>query len=280
MKLLILGDCHGHFDLVNEACQAAELAFDVKAALQVGDFGLFPKLIHQLVSGEFGPFSIPVHVIDGNHEDHSWICKSVANGHRSMWDNANLHFHPRGTTMEIDGACVGFIGGALHADRRQKWADMWKPLPVNCKSRRVPIDPMWANWVTGGDVDRALSTFSEHVPDLIVSHSCPAGIGIGMSGALSLIEDAEKFITRPGFHGGTFDDCGEGNLTRLWRRLPKKPTHWVFGHFHTMRDVTIDNTRFLCVGSTDNTDGILGVRPVIYDTQRKSLLVETAWRLP
>jgi predicted phosphodiesterase len=279
MKLLILGDCHGHYDLVSEACQAAELAHGVEAAIQVGDFGLFPKLLHRLVSGEIAPFPIPIHVIDGNHEDHSWIFESSANGHRTAWENANLHFHPRGTTMEIGGARIGFIGGALHADRRQEWADMWKPSATSTRSRRIPEDPTWANWVTVGDLRRALSAFSENSPDLIVSHSCPAGIGIGMTGSQNLIEDADRFIARPGFHAGPFHDCGEGNLTRLWRELSRKPMHWIFGHFHVMHDRTIDGTRFVCVGSTDDSDGINGVRPVIYDTQQKSLWVDVAKRL-
>lgn len=280
MKLLILGDCHGHYDLVNEACQAAELAHGVDAAIQVGDFGLFPKLLHRLVSGEIAPFPITIHVIDGNHEDHAWILESASNGHRAAWANANLSFHARGTTMEIDGARVGFIGGALHADRRQEWAGMWSPSSASSQGRRIPADPAWANWVTAGDLERALSAFTADPPDLIVSHSCPAEIGIGVTGAQHLIEDASRFITRSGFHAGPFHDCGEGNLTRLWRRLPRKPKHWVFGHFHAMYDRTIEGTRFVCVGSTDDSDGIDGVRPVIYDTQKKSLWVDAGTPSP
>jgi hypothetical protein len=110
----------------------------------------------------------------------------------------------------------------------------------------------------------------------MVSHSCPAGIGIGISGALHLVEDADRFITRPGFSAGPFHDCGEGNLTRLWRQLPHKPDQWVFGHFHALHDRTIDHTRFVCVGSTDDTDGVPGVRPVIYDTRSRTLVMDPA----
>lgn len=279
VKLLILGDCHGHYDLVSEACQAAELAHDVDAAIQVGDFGLFPKLLNLLVSGEIAPLPIPVHVIDGNHEDHSWLFESRTNGHRTAWANANLHFHPRGTTMEIGGARVGFIGGALHADRRQEWAGMWQPLSAGSSARRIPADPAWANWVTEGDSERALSAFTADPPHLMVSHSCPGGIGIGMAGALHLVEDADRFITRPGFSSGPFHDCGEGSLTRLWRQLPHKPDQWVFGHFHAVHDRTIDHTRFVCVGSTDDSDGVTGVRPVIYDTRLRTLWMDPASRL-
>lgn len=279
MKLVILGDCHGRYDLVSEACQAAELAYGVEAAIQVGDFGLFPKLLHRLLSGQISPFPIPVHVIDGNHEDHAWIHESEENGHRAAWAAVNLHFHPRGTTQEIDGARIGFVGGALHADRRQEWSDMWKPASSGQPVRRIPADPTWANWVTDADLQRTLSAFTAEPPDLIISHSCPAGIGIGIAGAQHLIQDADRFITRAGFHAGPFHDCGEGNLSRLWRQLPHKPPHWVFGHFHAMHDRTIDGTRFVCVGSTDDSDGVNGVRPVIYDTRTKALWVDAAQRL-
>lgn len=279
MKLLILGDCHGQYDLVRDACQAAELAYGIEAAIQVGDFGLFPKLLHRLLSGQIDRFPIPVHVIDGNHEDHSWIAESKTNGHRDAWAQANLHFHPRGTTMTLDGATIGFVGGALHADRRQEWAGMWQASSPGSPIRRVPPDPAWANWVTTGDVERALSAFTADPPHLLVSHSCPAGIGIGMTGALHLVEDADRFITRPGFSAGPFHDCGEGNLTRLWRQLPQKPDQWVFGHFHAVQDRTIDHTRFVCVGSTDDTDGITGVRPVIYDTRLRTLWMDPVSRL-
>ena len=138
MKLLILGDCHGQYDLVRDACQAAELTYGIQAAIQVGDFGLFPKLLHHLLSGQIDPFPIPVHVIDGNHEDHAWIHESKTNGHREAWAQANLHFHARGTTMVLDGATIGFVGGALHADRRQEWASMWQPSLTDSAARRIP----------------------------------------------------------------------------------------------------------------------------------------------
>lgn len=274
MKILILGDSHGRYDLVRDACQAAEISHGIVAAIQVGDFGLFPRPLHRLLNGDSGPFPVPVHVIDGNHEDHQWIHESKSDKIILAWSKANLHYHDRGTVIEMDGATIGFIGGALHADRRQKWADMWKSSLSGNRGNRVPADPVWANWVTDGDLKRALSAFTAAPPDLIISHSCPAGIGIGMTGALHLIEDADRFITRAGFFAGPFHDCGEGGLTRLWRQLPRRPSQWVFGHFHAKIDRMIEGTRFVCVGSTDDSDGVPGVQSVIYDTERKSLVVD------
>lgn len=282
MKILILGDSHGHLDLIVEACQAAELTYGIEAAIQVGDFGFFPKVLDRFLREDLQRFPVPLHVIDGNHEDHAWLTQMRAAGGIDAWAHANLHVHARGSVMALGGARIGFIGGALHADRRQEWSGQWQPLSDGAeKSRRgkPPKAPLWANWVTEGDTERALAAFAPSALDLIVSHSCPAGIGIGISGALSLIEDADRFITRAGFHSGPFHDCGEGGLTRLWRSLPIKPRNWVFGHFHQLSETVIDGTTFTCVGSTDDSDGVAGIRPIFYDTVSKTLHVEPAMRL-
>jgi hypothetical protein len=114
---------------------------------------------------------------------------------------------------------------------------------------------------------------------LVISHSCPAGIGIGITGAQSLIEDADRFITRAGHHAGPYHDCGEGGLTSLWNTLPTRPRHWLFGHFHQVSEAIIDQTTFICVGSTDDSDGVLGIRPVLYDTVTRTTIIERMVRL-
>jgi|GEM_PF-882133 len=280
MKILILGDCHGRLDLVAGACQAAELAYGIDAAIQVGDFGLFPKVMHRFLTDDASAFPVPVHVIDGNHEDHEWIHRARGQGQESAWAARNLFYHERGSIAALDGASIGFLGGALHADRRQEWDGQWRPGADGTPAKRTPPEaPAWANWVTRADTTRALAAFVAQPPDLIVSHSCPASIGIGISGALALVELVDRFVTRAGFHAGPFHDCGEGGLTRLWRELPRKPAHWVFGHFHQFSDTTVDHTQFVCVGSSDDSDGVVGVRPVIYDTCTKELLLEPGKRL-
>lgn len=280
MKILILGDCHGRLDLVAEACQAAELAYGIEAAIQVGDFGLFPKIIQRFLSDDASAFPVPVHDIDGNHEDHAWLHRSRSQGQESTWAARNLFYHERGSSVPLGGAQIGFLGGALHTDRRQEWDGQWHPSAEGSPAKRSPPEaPAWSNWVTRADTMRALAAFADHPPDLLVSHSCPAGIGIGISGSLALVELVDRFVTRAGFHAGPFHDCGEGGLTRLWRELPQKPAHWVFGHFHQFCEKAIDGTRFTCVGSSDDSDGVVGVRPVIYDTLTKELLVETGKRL-
>ena len=281
MLILLLGDSHGRLDLVHQACIEAQVAYGIEAAIQVGDFGFFPKILHKFLHEGPRRFPVPLHVIDGNHEDHGWLTTSRATGTLSSWEEANLHLHARGTVAALGGLRIGFIGGALHADRCQEWAGQWKPTANDGKPlnrRRVPRDPAWANWVTEGDVERTLAAFTATPPDLIVSHSCPAGVGVGMAGALPLIEDVERFVRRAGHHAGPFHDCGEGGLTAIWHRLTQHPPLWVFGHFHCIHDRTLEATRFVCVGSSDGSDGAKIPRPILLDTTRRALYLDPVLR--
>ena len=128
--------------------------------------------------------------------------------------------------------------------------------------------------MTEGDVERASTAFVATPPDLLVTHSCPAGIGVGMEGARSLNEDVERFIKRAGHHSGPFHDCGEGGLTALWHRLSQRPPTWIFGHFHCIHDRTVVETLFVCVGSSDGSDGAKGPRRVQLDTERRCVYLE------
>jgi predicted phosphodiesterase len=281
MRLLLLGDSHGHLELLHRAVTEAQELHGIDAAIQVGDFGFFASIFEQYRRRGLGPFPVPLHVIDGNHDDHRWLLQIRTNDESTAWDGLNLQLHERGTTARLGGITVGFIGGALHADRRQQWDGMWKPNPAGSRPGRQPVprDPAYANFVTAGDIERALAAFAVDPPDLLVTHTCPAGIGIGIAGAPHLIEDADRFITRAGHHGGPFTDCGEGALTRLWTALAHRPPTWVFGHFHRLHRTTIGQTEFCCIGSSDDSDGMNGIRTIIYDTADRSLTIDEAHRL-
>lgn len=282
MLILLLGDCHGRLDLVHNVCVQAKAHDGIEAAIQVGDFGFYPKILNQYLHEGPRHFPVPLHVIDGNHEDHGWLATCRADGTIAAWQSAGLHLHARGTVAEIGGMRIGFLGGALHADRRQEWCGQWTPTvngEVTLNRPRVPRDPTWANWVTEGDVERAWTAFTATPPELIVSHSCPAGIGVGIEGARWLIEDAERFISRAGYHSGPFHDCGEGGLTALWHTLPERPPLWAFGHFHRIHDRTIDGTRFVCVGSSDGSDGAKVIQRILLDTTRRRIYLDSDERL-
>lgn len=251
MRILIVGDVHGQlFDLA-EMLSRAKSELRVGAALQVGDFGFFPEILDPEAELRF---PVPVYAIDGNHENHPWLSTCVADGTTRKWrDRLNLHYQPRGSLARIDKTTVGFLGGALHVDRPQHFDS----------TNGV------ANYILNEDIEKALGVFNGARPDIIVTHSCPSGIGIGIQGNPLFTFGVAVHIAAAGFDPGPENDCGDIMLSRLHRSLEFRPAAWVFGHFHTDHRKRIDSTDFLCVA------GINRESVSIWDTVEKKLLTLT-----
>ncbi len=270
MKILIIGDCHGQFLPVIRAIREARKLYDIGAAIQVGDFGFYDHDIKGLLR-TYNGFSIPTYVIDGNHEDHEFISDGLSN-----LEKFNIFYCPRGSTLELDGAEIGFCGGALNVDRPQEWdkahEGKWK--------RQLPEDAKWTSWCTIKNAEYAAEQFNVDPLDLLVTHSCPGRIGVGQQASPYLMEGERQFIRCWGIDPGPVDDVGEPGLIHLWNKLRQKPANWVYGHFHGAKQKQIEGTMFTCVGSADYSDGHHGVLPWIYDTQTKKLeLAGNAQRL-
>lgn len=226
MKLALIGDVHG--DLARlAACVQAAAAAGAGSAIQLGDLGFREDL---LGAGRPWPrFPIPVLAVDGNHEDHDFLAWAHASGLAAHWARHGLVHQPRGSLLRLGGSTVLFAGGALHADRPQEDG----------------------NPIAAADIDAALAASAVRPPDLIASHSCPAGIGIGMRGSPALAMLAAQHIRGAGYDSGPADDCGEAALTRLWHGLPRRPARWAFGHFHQRHEALIGGTRFLALPECD-----------------------------
>ena len=138
VKILVIGDVHGHLDRMVELLQSDTFDF----ALQVGDFGAYLSTSnlsaipehrrHDL--GQFGqyyeaqkPIPVPTYFCKGNHEDFELLEKYVVN-HEVL---PNLFYVPNGQVMEIQGVRIGFLGGNFSA----KWFD--KPVPNKCQSQKI-----------------------------------------------------------------------------------------------------------------------------------------------
>ncbi len=163
MKILIIGDTHATWHRLYDGITQAYAEHHVEAAIQVGDFGFF-KQYAPIPLGHGGSFRfpIPLHIIDGNHEDHAWLRKRLDDGPARRWaDEQNIVFQPRGTTSQFCDITIGFCGGALHADRHQQGS----------------IDRGTTNWVTNREAERAAAVFTAEQVDLIITHSCPHSIG-------------------------------------------------------------------------------------------------------
>ena len=254
MRVLIVGDVHGQHRKVAEGLRQAQTDFRVAAAIQVGDFGFYKDLMVQ-ARAERLRYPVPLHVIDGNHEDHPWLRRALLLGMAKSWQReSNLLYQPRPSVAVIGGSRVGFLGGALHVDQPQRH-NLFSGFP---------------NYILRRQREHAAALFNRERPELIVTHSCPSRIGIGIRSSAEMQPGVAEHIAAAGFDPGPDDDCGEVELGRLWLELSYRPRAWVFGHFHRAHQATVEGTRFACVGDDlDSPSRTL----VIWDTEEKQLLL-------
>ena len=238
--ILFLGDLHAAWHRLVDGIAAVAARERIDLAIQVGDFGFFKQYApHPLGAGSAFRLAVPTYVIDGNHEDHAWLSAQRANGAVERWANdQRLHVMPRGSVLRINDIAIGFCGGALHADRRQEGS----------------IDRGTTNWVTNREAETAAAAFSQAKVDIVVTHSCPHSVGVGMVGNTYLAEDVERHCVRKGFNPGSITDCGEPGLLRLWGHLTHRPREWIYGHFHVHREAQVRDVRFHCIGAIDGSD--------------------------
>jgi hypothetical protein len=170
---------------------------------------------------------------------------------RAWRENGNLVYQPRPSVAQLGGSKAGFLGGALHVVRPQSHAGWRGGLP---------------NYILHHHRRHAVTLFNHERPELIVTHSCPSRIGIGIRGEEALEHSVMRHIVGEGFDPGPRHDCGEAELSRLWIDLEYKPRAWIFGHFHEDRETRVEDTRFVCLGHRLTLD-----RAVVWDTETGDL---------
>ena len=221
MKVALIGDVHDDLPLLAR-CVTAAAAAGAGAVIQVGDLGFSEAL---LGPGRSWPrFPIPVLALCGNHEDHAFLRWAQRSGLASRWASQGLCYQPRGSLARLGGRTIAFLGGALHADRPQERD---------------------GNVISDEQVATTLSACAVRTPDFIATHSCPAGIGLGMRGNPELAYSVAQYVHAAGFDSGPADDCGEVPLRHLWEGLPRRPAIWAYGHFHVSARTTVQGTTFI-----------------------------------
>lgn len=269
MRMLILGDLHAKWHDLHSVMKNVDFNLNIKydAVIQVGDFGFYPSCFEKLDThvlhssksfddpARYSPikFHKPVICIDGNHENHKWLKNA---DHASWKEKYNIQYQPRGSWLDINGYKIGFLGGALNADRAQEGS----------------IDSETTNYILNKQVKRTIEEWNKvGGMDTVVTHSCPTKIGIKMEGAAALFMAVQKYIVDAGHGENDFYDCGEHPLTLLYHGLVKKPKYWFFGHFHQHKNIKIGETEFMCVGSTDSSDLKKYVNPLVLDTKHDKI---------
>lgn len=248
MRVLIVGDVHGRHERLAGLLERGRDDLGISAAIQVGDYGFDERAMRSHPAR----YPVPVYAIDGNHEDHGWLQRALDAGHDARWrDDLQLYYQRRPSVDYLGTSAVGFIGGALHVDRPQR----------HNQTAGLP------NYILRRQAEEAGTLFNRARPALIVSHSCPSRIGIGLSGHEDLHGGVIDHIVSAGFDPGPLEDCGEAELSRIWHALAYRPVAWVFGHHHRPHAAEIDGTQFVCVGDADASASC----PVIWDTETLSL---------
>jgi len=126
------------------------------------------------------------------------------------------------------------------------------------------------NVITTEELKRAVSEFSRFSPDILITHSCPAGIGVGMQGLDVHHWGVVNHILMAGFNPGPSADCGETQHTLLWNQMLQQPKLWVYGHFHEQKITEVEDTTFVSLPCLDYYREY-----VIWDSQKKGLLHES-----
>lgn len=126
-------------------------------------------------------------------------------------------------TVEGD---VMYIGGAWSIDRamRTEGKDWWPDEELSMQELEALID-----------------VYRETKPRVMFTHDCPEQIAWDM------------FVSRGSRFGMKHHKTRTGQaLQSMWEY--HQPEMWFFGHWHETRDLTLNGTKFQCVGEMDAID--------------------------
>lgn len=181
MAIGFVGDIHGAIGVLLDIVKTASEFPDVKAVIQVGDFGV--RNIKNVNPTKYA-FPLPTYYIEGNHEYFEEY-EGIAEVTEIL---PNLFFVPRGTVLEIDGRTVAFFGGAASIDKKYRLAQKlhW--------DNRENITPEQDAKMSEACKDKKIDIFVSHVPPqrVIKAHFDDMGklaFGVGIDW-----EDPNAFI--------------------------------------------------------------------------------------
>lgn len=223
-KITIMGDVHGHFDLMITAIKNEQPDF----VLQVGDMGIYlqtsnlsalPKKFHSDL-GNFEEYfknqtglPCPVYFCKGNHEDFEFLMKHEKN---SML-LPNLFYIPNGQIVTVQGVRIAFLGGNFS----KKWFE--KPVPKFFQTQKA------LGYIRKSEIDAIIEGFHNTNIDVLITHEPPTGLS----------------FSGPRTFGC---DC----IRELIEHI--QPA-WAFsGHIHKYGESTIGKTMCVCLGALQYKD--------------------------
>jgi predicted phosphodiesterase len=218
--MILLGDIHGDFQAIVNFARKKDTS-EPSYLIQVGDFGAgfnSEFLIDMdYLNQELANANITLYVIRGNHDDPKYF-----NGEHE-W--SNLKLLKDYSILVIEAKRILLVGGAISIDRlhRKENVSWWRDETFN--------------------FNRELLETFENI-DVVITHSSPNFVypqtfnHLVMSFAAydpNLLNDL------------TFE---RERFNEMYEILIKKNNikHWFYGHFHTTRSETYENTNFKVLG--------------------------------
>lgn len=263
-RFLVVGDLHGDIGRLQQILSRARRELHIHAALHVGDLGLDPLTLRHWLDQSDPRMSVPVIIVDGNHDDHAWLAHLRQHpAEAASLAAIGLQVQDRGALMHLGGITLGCCGGALHPDRPQ----------VGAEEVLLGREPTTPNWVTPAQARAVASSWASDPPDIVLAHSCPAGIGIGLTGSPTFAAAITADLEELGLPAIASNDVGEPGLTMLWSAVPRPPRHWICGHFHRFHQSLIGRTQVTVVPAADGQE----VLPVVLDTTHLNVEVHPVW---
>ncbi len=218
--MILLGDIHGDFQTIVNFARKNK-SEEPQYLIQVGDFGAgFHKnflVDMEYLNDELREANITLYVIRGNHDNPIFF-----NGE---YEWPNLKLLRDYTTMVIEGKRILFVGGAISIDRLQRKENI-----------------SWWEDETFNYNEELLETF-EGI-DIVVTHSSPNFVFPQTFNHLVMSYAA--------YDPNLLNDLTleRQRFNEMYKILVNKNDikHWFYGHFHTTKSETYENTRFNVLG--------------------------------
>lgn len=198
--ILVIADTHCYYDIVNRQIEHAEstMGATIDCVVHLGDFGMYREHLHSFFVKRQGRFLRPLYFIEGNHEDFREFDSLLARYNGTFFTHL-----PRASVQAVGPYRMLCLGGASYMDA------------FNTQPGAVIKDHQ---------IESCLALPADQV-DIIISHDCPAGIGVPNTPGLEY-----------------FGETGFPRSRELLEHF--KPRLWLFGHHHKWFSTQDETTTF------------------------------------
>lgn len=192
MKVVVIGDIHGQFGDLNDFINKDQ----PDIIIQAGDNAYYWKNDTENI-GAIKPQNTKVYLVPGNHENWDMFEELVGrHGKHPVEIEPNIFMCPIGSTLEVNGQTILFVGGADSIDKAYRiWKKSW-----------------WEQEILTYDDFKYIEANVKKV-DIVVSHTCPEYFTMHKWSMTDKLRDPSRQI-----------------LNFVYEKyLPKL---WYFGHWH------------------------------------------------